>query len=105
MDLRPGLIKMAHPAGNRTGDCLGSQPRTGDRGIHTGHDTGLHAATHRTTGTAPRPPDRVPLLGSEDQWEWTEKMLLRIAAGLPERRDDAIREWVQNAFHNDSPTD
>ena len=105
LDLRPGLIKMAHPQATEPAIVWGASHERAT----------VEYVLAMTLDYTPPPagqPERIldrrtvyRWLGSEDQWEWTEQMLLRIAAGLPELRANAIREWVRNAFHNDSPTE
>ena len=105
LDLRPGLIKMAHPQATEPAIVWGAshERATVEYVLAMTLDY-----TPPPTGQPERLLDRRTVyrwIGTDDQWEWTEQVLLRIAAVLPEARAGAIAEWVQNVFHNDAPTE
>ena len=104
LDLRPGLERICHPQAAEPAAIWGaSHERATVEYV-------LASAVHFIPPEADRPEhilDRRTVhrwLGSDEQWDWTEQTLLRIAAELPEVRARAIENWVWNAFHNDAPT-
>lgn len=104
LDLRPGLQQICHPQAAEPAAIWGaSHERATVEYV-------LGSALHFIPPDPDRPEhilDRRTVhrwLGSEEQWDWTEQTLLRIAAELPGVRAKAIGNWVWNAFHNDTPT-
>ena len=104
LDLRPGLERICHPQAAEPAIIWGAS-----------HERATVEYVLAMTMNFIPPIDADPegildrrtvhrWLGSDEQWDWTEQTLLRIAAALPEARARAIENWIQNAFHNDAPT-
>lgn len=104
LDLRPGLARICHPQADESAVIWGASHERATveyvlaitmQFIPPAADRPEHILDRRTVHR---------WLGSDEQWDWTEQTLLRIAAELPEVRARAIENWVWNAFHNDAPT-
>ena len=104
LDLRPGLVRICHPQAVEPAVIWGASHERAT----------VEYVLAMTLHYIPPPvaePERLldrrtvhRWLGLDEQWDWTEQTLLRIAAELPEVRAQAIENWVRNAFHNDAPT-
>ena len=104
LDLRPGLVRICHPQAAETAVIWGASHERAT--VEYVLAKTMNFIPPRA-GRAEHILDRRTVhrwLGSDEQRDWTEQTLLRIAAELPEVRARAIENWVWNAFHNDAPT-
>ena len=104
LDLRPGLVRICHPQAAEATIIWGASH---ERATVEYVLAKTMSFIPPCAGRAEHILDRRTVhrwLGSDEQWDWAEQTLLRVAAELPAVRARAIEDWVRNAFHNDAPT-
>ena len=93
-DLRPGLERMSHPQAAEPAVIWGASHERA---------TVEYVCAKTMNFIPPTDADPEPILdrrtvhrwlGPDEQWDWTEQTLLRIAAALPAVRARAIAAWV-----------